>query len=222
MSKNKISKDEKLLKALKENVGEWTCSYCSSGAGQPARNAANLRGRGYQLEEYRKGVWAKSMHCPNCSPSTDPKDNRSHYKLISTEPLTGDKKRNGWSEEERERIISILGKKDVFTGATITSSVPEIDHKTPISRRKDKKVKDMTDEEIKEELQITTRQNNLLKEKACKKCVKTGKRQSYLKINYWWVGDEKYVSEECGGCGCKGCYWHDPVMWAKKVNENLT
>lgn len=37
---------EKLLKAFKKNVGEWTCGYCNSGSNQPAATFRELKKRG--------------------------------------------------------------------------------------------------------------------------------------------------------------------------------
>ena len=38
---------DKLLKAFKENVGKWTCSYCNSGSNQPAATFREIKKMGY-------------------------------------------------------------------------------------------------------------------------------------------------------------------------------
>lgn len=211
----KNSATNKLLSVCKEHKGEWVCSFCNSGSGQPAAVTRTLRSKGYEFEEPSPGRWAKQMYCPICGKI------RSHVKLLSLEPVIDDeKKRFTISKEDRERVISILGTRDAYTGASIVSSVPEIDHKVPFSRlNEDIKIKSLSNEEIPKHFQILTRHNNLLKEKACKECKLTGIRPKHMEVEYWYVGDENYVDEACGGCGCKGCGWYDGVAWREALNK---
>ena len=63
------------------------------------------------------------------------------------------------TDEQRERVLSIIGKKDAYTGASITSSTPEVDHKEPMSRlTKDIDIDKLTDEEIPNHFQTLTKQ----------------------------------------------------------------
>ena len=207
--KNKESKSDRLLKKCQEHIGEWVCIYCNSDSGQPAAISRVLREKGYLLEETQPGTYSKQMYCPHCGKK------RSHIKLLSAEPAN-EKNRNTMSKKDRERIISCLGKRDAYTGASIKSSTPEIDHKTPFSRlEKDIDISNISNDEIPNHFQILTRANNLLKEKACKKCIKNGQRSPHMGINYWYEGNETYNGT------CIGCGWHDGINWRAKLNNDL-
>lgn len=200
---------ERTLKAYIEHIGEDYCSVCASGSGQPAATIKTLRAEGYNFEERSEGQWAKTMFCKHCN------EERSHYKLLSPEQTIEKKKRCTIYPSDKKRILKILGKKDAFTGASITSKT-EIDHKEPFARLdKDIKIKDLTDEEISNHFQILTPQHNALKEKACKKCIKNGQRPPFMCINYWYEGNELY-NDSCVGCG-----WHDGITWRAKLNNDL-
>jgi hypothetical protein len=207
---NKISKPDILLEACKKNIGEWVCSYCNSGSGQPAAITRVLRQRGYEFEQTAPGRWSKNMFCPHCQAM------RSHCKLLSLEPLNDEKIRCNITSKQRKRVLSICGIRDAFTGATIVSSRPEIDHKTPFTMLdKDINIKTLTDKEIQKHFQILSRDSNLLKEKACKKCKQTGIRPSHLGIKYYYEGNENYEGT------CVGCGWYDGIAWRNKLNEYL-
>ena len=57
---------DKLLKAFKENVGEWTCGYCNSGSNQPAATFREIKKMGYVFEEVAPNRWGRNMFCPVC------------------------------------------------------------------------------------------------------------------------------------------------------------
>ena len=203
---------QNLLEACKKNIGEWVCTYCNSGSGQPAAVSRELRADGYLFEETSPGRYSTQMYCPTCGKK------RTHIKLLSEEPVLDEKKRYSITKKDRERVLSILGNRDAFDGNSIVSSTPEIDHKTPFSRlNKDIDISKLTDEEIAEHFQILTRHNNLLKEKACKQCILTNKRTPFKKEKFWYVGDENY--DHC--IGCVGCGWHDGVKYKEKLNQYI-
>lgn len=214
--KNDIDKKEKekskqkiLLEACKKNLGVWTCTKCS-GSGQPARITANLRALGYNFEKTGLNRWVKNIYCPHCG------DKTSHCKLLELEPVFESKERIPLSNEQRKRVLSIIGKKDAFTGATITTEAVEIDHMKPMSRLdKDIDVDLLTNQEIKNNFQPLTRQNNLLKAKACDKCKLTGIRPSHFEIKYYYEGNENYEGT------CVGCGWYDGVTWRKHLNSTF-
>lgn len=209
MSKNsnKKTKAVKTLENYKANVGQWLCSTCASGSSQPARIIQNLRNDGYVFEETSTGRYAKSLVCEKCG------EKHTHYKLLSVEPSADKKSRCVISPAQRKRVIALLGGRDAFTGAKITSK-PEIDHKTPFARLKqDIDISSLTDEEVKEHFQLLTREHNLLKDRKCQQCIKNGKRPSFLCSNYWYVGNENYTGS------CVGCGWHDGVKWHEEHNK---
>ena len=200
---------EKLLKAFKENVGNWTCGYCNSGSNQPAATFREIKKMGYKFEELAANRWAKSMYCPVC------KAKKSHYKLLSVEPLDDEKPRCTISPSQRKRVLSILEERDAFSGASITST-PEIDHKVPWSRLdKDIDISTLSDEEVKEHFQLLTREHNLLKDRKCQFCIKNFKRPPFFGVSFWYEGDE-YYKDSCVGCG-----WYDGSTWRLKLNELL-
>lgn len=200
---------DKLLQAFQKNVGEWTCGYCNSGSNQPAATFRELKKRGYVFEEVAPNTWAKSMFCPVCNA------NRTHYKLLSVEPLELEKPRCTITPNQRARVLSLLEGRDAFSGASITST-PEIDHKVPWSRLdSDIDISILSDDEIKEHFQLLTREHNLLKDRACQFCIKNLKRPPLFGISFWYEGDDTY-QDSCVGCG-----WYDGKMWRMKINEKI-
>ena len=206
-----MSKADDLLEFCKKNLNRWTCSMCGSHSGQPAAIFRVLKNAGWKFEEVAPQRWAKTCYCPKCCQET------THYKLIS---LTQgeDKSRIGFQKKDRDRIISVLGDTDAFTGASVKSSL-EIDHKIPFDRLKenggDINVAFLNNNEIAQHFQILTRDHNLLKDRACQKCIKSGRRPPFLGINFWYEGDEQYKGS------CVGCGWYDGCEWRKRLNRLL-
>lgn len=206
---NKISKEKMLLEACQNNVGEWVCSYCNTGSGQPAATFRGLKKLGYAFEEIAPNRWAKKMKCPHCNAV------RSHYKLLSKEPLNIEKHRCTIPPNQRERVLKILGGTDAFTGSTITST-PEIDHKIPWSRlEQDINISTLTDEDVSNNFQLLTREHNLLKDRNCQHCIKYNERLPFFGIDFYYEGDKEYKGS------CVGCGWYDGIIWRKKLNEYL-
>ena len=102
---------DKLLKAFKENVGEWTCGYCNSGSNQPAATFREIKKMGYVFEEVAPNRWGRTMFCPVCN------ENRSHYKLVSTEPQVVEKPRCTITPTQRKRVLALFDERDAFSGA---------------------------------------------------------------------------------------------------------
>lgn len=206
-----MSKANDLLEYCKKNFGRWACSMCGSNSGQPAAIFRVLKNAGWKFEEVSPQRWAKEMFCPVCGQKT------THYKLISLEQGK-DKSRIGITPAQRARVISVLSETDAFTGASVKSSL-EIDHKIPFDRLKedsgDIDIDDLSNLEIAKHFQILTRDHNLLKDRACQKCIKEGIRPPFLGISYWYEGNEKY----CGSC--EGCGWYDGVKWRECINNLL-
>ncbi len=202
-----MSKADDFLKECKDHVGEWVCSLHSTGSNQPAAIFREVKKMGYQFEEPSPNRWAKSQFCPICNQET------THYKLLSPDPVFTVQSRNSISAKTRKRVLTLFNNKDAFTGASI-SSVAEIDHKTPWTRlESDFNLNDMTDEEIKENFQLLTREHNLLKDRACDHCKKNNVRPPFLGVPFWYKGNEQY-------CGfCEGCGWYDGAEWRKQLKQ---
>lgn len=206
---NVQSNAQRLLEACKNNIGEWTCIYCNTGSGQPAAVSRTLRQEGYKFEEASSGIYSKQLYCPHCEKK------RTHIKLLAAEPVNDKKKRCPMSNKDRNRVIAVCGgERDAYTGASIQSTRPEVDHKTPFLRLKeDIDVSKLTDEQIKCHFQILTSHNNLLKEKACKRCAIYNMRPPFMNIKYWYSGDEIYRGT------CVGCGWYDGIKWKEELNN---
>lgn len=204
-----MSKVDNFIDACKANCGQWVCSLHTTGSSQPAAIFREAKKLGYNFEEVSVNRWAKTMYCENCRQQT------THYKLLSPAPEFEVKTRIIISPATRRRILRILGENDAFTGASI-SSVPEIDHKVPWTRlEKDIDASQLSDEEIKHHFQLLTREHNLLKDRACDYCKKNLIRPPFLKIPYWYDGDEKYDNK------CEGCRWYDGNKWRESLSLYL-
>lgn len=205
-----MSKVEQYLSVLKAHIGEWCCSMCGSGSGQPAATFREIKKLGYKFEEVSPNRWAKSMFCAKCGTE------RMHYKLLSPEPQFTEKPRLSISPRDRKRILEFFELRDAFTGASI-SSVPEIDHKTPWTRLdQDIDVSRLSLADIGQSFQLLTREHNLLKDRMCAHCKNTNLRPPFLGISYWYSGDEHY----CGSC--EGCGWYDGRKWRAEINKKIS
>ena len=206
-----MSKADDLLDYFKKHVGEWACSMCGSHSGQPAATFRALKNAGWRFEEVAPQRWGKQMWCPACGQET------THYKLLSL-ARGEDRSRIGISPAQRKRVISILSEADAFTGASVKSSL-EIDHKIPFARLKenagDIDIAGLSPAQIADSFQILTRDHNLLKDRACQKCIKTGVRTPFLHVAFWYEGDWRYRGS------CRGCGWHDGAEWRHRLNERL-
>lgn len=204
-----MSKTDDLLQACKSNLGRWTCAYCASNSGQPAATFREIKKLGYKFEETTPGRWALNMFCPVCGTE------RTHYKLLSLEPVFESKQRISIDPKTRTRILKLLNATDAFSGASITST-PEIDHKIPWTRLgTDIDASSLTDTEVREHFQLLTREHNLLKDRMCSFCKLNNRRPPFLGISYWYEGDDQYRGS------CVGCGWYDGVKWKEEVNRIL-
>lgn len=204
-----MSKADDLLKACKENVGNWTCAVHPTDSNQPAAIFREVKKLGYEFEEQLPGRWAKRMYCPKCNKKT------THYKLLNSEPLLTIQTRLRIDEITRNHILELFDNRDAFTSATITST-PEIDHKIPWTRLdNDIDATILSEDEIKEHFQLLTREHNLLKDRACSKCRTTNIRTPFLEIPFWYQGDSSYKGT------CIGCGWYDGVKWREEISKHL-
>lgn len=202
-----MTKEEEYLLACQKNLGKWTCVSCHSSSGQPAAIFRAIKKRGYKFEETMPGRWAKEQYCPICGQTT------THYKLLVAEPVLPEHNRCPISGKSRERVLTLLGGRDAFTGGSI-SSTPEIDHKTPWTRMDgDLDIRQLSDAQIKQHFQLLTREHNLLKDRMCGKCKLENIRPPFLGIRYWYYGDERYTGT------CEGCGWYDGAKWREEINK---
>ena len=188
----------------------WHCSQHEFSSSQPAKALQIMRQEGFQFEKIGQN-WERRMFCKVCNRKTP------HRKLISLE-RKGNLTRGKFPEKLKERIRKYYGSRDEITGGSITGRTAEIDHRSPQIRWKEKE-KDwdvnMNNEEIEKNFMILSRENNLLKSRACEKCVKSGKRQALLGIKFFYIGKEEYEDI----IGCDGCGWHNPKKWKEELNK---
>lgn len=197
-----------VLKDLK-----WHCSECELPGSQPAKPLQIMRQDGFQMEKVGSN-WEKRIFCKKCGRKTP------HRRLTSLERKETIISRGKLPEKLKKRIRKIYNNKDEITGGSITSRAPEVDHRIPqirwVEKERDWDV-GMSNEEIEKNFMILSRENNLLKSRACEKCVRTGKRQPLLGIKFFSKGNEEYKKD----FGCEGCPWHNPKKWKEELNEKL-
>ena len=84
----------------------------------------------------------------------------------------------------------------------------------------------MTDEQIRQKFQLLKKDeggnHNLLKSRACERCIALKKRGTPLGIYFWYAGTEAWpIVAERGPeaeMGCIGCGWYDFQSWRKALN----
>lgn len=206
-----MTQKDKVLAYFKEKVGEWRCAVCANGGSQIAKIMQGLREDGYRFEQTKPQRWDKRLYCVKCGLK------RTHYCLLSSDVDTNAvRKRNNFSKQEQGRILGVIGLKDAFTGATISSGA-QIDHKIPWLRlNQDSNVSSMTNEQLQDVFQPLTSDHNLLKDRRCRSCMRDNKRPPFLGIKFWYDGDETYRGS------CIGCGWYDGAEWRRRLNHYLT
>lgn len=108
-----------------------------------------------------------------------------------------------------------------------------IDHRFPMERRgaiEASNPSTMTPDEIEAKFQLLKKDDsgnhNLLKSRACERCIATRKRQYPLGINFFYEGSEDWSSEypdygPDAEKGCIGCGWYNFATWRAALNEHL-
>ncbi len=104
-----------------------------------------------------------------------------------------------------------------------------IDHKLPMIRWPpgygDIDKSDMTNAQIKQRFQLfkgihSSMSVNLLKSRACERCVRTNKRGTPFGISFFYKGDENWGSfSKFDERGCHGCGWYDFAKWRNALNR---
>lgn len=89
----------------------------------------------------------------------------------------------------------------------------------------------MTGDEIEEKFQLLKKDesgnHNLLKSRACERCIATEKREGPLGINFFYEGDENWPDDcpqngEEAKAGCIGCGWYDFKTWREALNKKIS
>jgi len=131
-----------------------------------------------------------------------------------------------------ERILQVYGYRDSIENRRREKHELVIDHRFPMERwGQSEPAHDsaMTDEQIRQKFQLLKKDqagnHNLLKSRACERCIATKKRGTPLGINFWYVGGEDWPLEAERGPeaepGCHGCGWYDFQAWREALNKHL-
>lgn len=132
------------------------------------------------------------------------------------------------------RIMELYEYKDSIEDRVRQAHELVIDHRFPMERRgaiEDRNDVGMTDEEIRKKFQLLKKDDsgnhNLLKSRACERCIATNKRGTPLGIKFYYDNTTEDWPEGCPPTGieaeegCKGCGWYDFATWRKELNEFL-
>ena len=106
-----------------------------------------------------------------------------------------------------------------------------IDHRFPMERwgaSEETNPSSMSNQEIERKFQLLKKDSsgnhNLLKSRACERCIMTGKREYPLGIKFYYAGDENWPPDcptKGPGAerGCYGCGWYDDEAWRAALNQ---
>lgn len=132
-----------------------------------------------------------------------------------------------------ERILSEYNYTDEIEQRVRAKHELIIDHRFPMERwgqGEESNSPTMTNEDIRFKFQLLKKDgsgnHNLLKSRACERCIETGKRGTPFGINYWYQGGENWdISIPARGFdaekGCHGCGWYDFQQWRLSLNQTL-
>ncbi len=194
---------------------EWHCSHEFPENNNPSRRIQDIKENGYTIS-------SKRIQCGECERS------RMHRQIVRF-PRGGPTGYETMSDELRERIITVLGKHDVFENTKRQQGLLP-DHKFPEIRWdetvREENPDDMPEEEIREKFQLLDNQRNQQKREVCRQCFQTGKRAKPYGIEFFYEGDEDWPDDvpETGPeaeQGCVGCGWYDLQTWREELNKKL-
>jgi len=139
----------------------------------------------------------------------------------------------GVSSKLQRRIFDYYDYDDVIEQRKRSAHELIVDHRFPMERwgaAESHNPDDMSIEEIERKFQLLKKDasgnHNLLKSRACERCIATGKRGFPLGIQFYYAGDENWPVD-CptfgpeAECGCIGCGWYDFATWRAALNKYL-
>jgi hypothetical protein len=210
--KTKSYHDYEIMKDL-----GWHCTGCELVAGQAKTYQQWRQNYGLQLDKGNpdSNNFDKRTFCNTCNRVT------VHRKLLTLDRLEETKSRSGLSQKMTLRVKELFNYREALLQKKIESKDLEVDHKFPQIRwnKDEKSNEDLTDVEIKEKFFLLTRSDNLLKSRACERCVKFKIRGNFPGIYFWYEGDENWTAEPHDEKGCVGCFWYDPYKWREELNK---
>ena len=131
-----------------------------------------------------------------------------------------------------DRILTEYAFEDVIEQRVRAKHELVIDHRFPMERWGQSELPNpvtMTAAEIRQKFQLLKKDaagnHNLLKSRACERCIATGRRGTPFGIAFWYVGGENWDVPVQRGPeaeqGCVGCGWYDFAAWRKSLNQRL-
>jgi hypothetical protein len=193
---------------------KWYCAACEMPGSQPAAVIRDLRRMGYKITTSARKGSTRPRYCPNCRKET------THYKLESLYPTETPITRTALPEWLVQRVLRLYDYREAITGRKRRPKDLTVDHRVPNIRWSGKEKEytpDITDQELRRTFQLLTNEDNLWKSRMCEECRRTGKRQPFLGIYYFYRGTDDYEES----LGCEGCGWYDPETWRKSLNDLL-
>jgi hypothetical protein len=159
------------------------------------------------------------------------------HRTISCDRWTGEYKASnpasGISRSLQTKVYNHYGYIDSIEQRKRQSHELIIDHRFPMERwgvAEDHNTSNMSGEEIQAKFQLLKKDfagnHNLLKSRACERCISTGKRGYPLGIKFYYEGNEDWpegcpVSGPDAERGCIGCGWYDMEAWRKALNDSI-
>ena len=135
-----------------------------------------------------------------------------------------------WTNELRDKIISVLGSYDCFEAKVVRKEGLLPDHKFPEIRwdenTKREDLSHLKDDDIRNEFQLLNNQRNQQKREVCRTCYQTNQRGVLYGIKFYYKGTSEWDANipkkgEEAKKGCIGCGWYDMAAWRKALNSSV-
>lgn len=140
---------------------------------------------------------------------------------------------SGLPKKLQAKILKHYGYTDVIEQRVRQEHALIIDHRFPMERwgaAEPRNPNDMSAQEIEKKFQLLKKDDagnhNLLKSRACERCIATGKRGYPLGIKFYYAGSEDWPAD-CPNFGaeaekgCFGCGWYDFAAWREALNRYI-
>lgn len=170
-------------------------------------------------------IESKTQHCERCG--TTGRWDRSNGTFKNSNSASG------LPQALQKRILKQYNYTDTIEERKRQSHELIVDHRFPMERwgeAEDNNPIDMSAENIKDKFQLLKKDDsgnhNLLKSRACERCIATGKRGYPMGIKFYYKGTEDWpsdcpVSGKEAQRGCIGCGWYDFDKWCAALNAYL-
>ena len=133
----------------------------------------------------------------------------------------------------QNKILAHFNHKDEIEGRERPRHELVIDHRFPMLRwnkAEEALSANMSGPEIEDRFQLLKSDgggnHNLLKSRACEKCLQSGKRGTPMGVNFFYASGADWPKllprkGDRAEAGCVGCGWYDFSKWRKALNKHL-